>query len=370
MTMKTGMTGTNKRMLYLCPVDWRWIKQRPQFLAEELTEHFSMHVLYPFANKRSTLQKKQPSPVRPHPWFTLPTLGGRVPGISKVNDWLFHLQTRLQLCLARPDFLWVSMPWQLPAIPRGYRGTVVYDCMDDYPAITMDAAGREALIAQEKQLVERADVIFVSSENLMHELQKRYGVSAEKMTLLRNGYHAGWTKAPDVRTPDGSLKIGYFGTIGRWFDFPLLLESLEAFPQIEYHLFGPAEKGMQAPQHERIHLHGVLPHAQIPEKAAGLDVLMMPFQLNDIVRSVDPVKLYEYLFLQRNILCVRYPEINRYEPFVCFYETPQEYCNQIRRLLSNNSLIYTAEGAQAFLQDNSWSCRAKTAAERLTKAGQ
>lgn len=363
-------TDRMKRMLYLCPVDWRWIKQRPQFLAEELAKHFDMRVLYPFANKRSTLQKKQPSPIVPMPWFTLPTLGGRISGIARVNDLLFRLQTHLQLLIARPEFLWVSMPWQLPAIPKGYRGKVIYDCMDDYPAITMDAAGREKLIAQEKQLAERADVIFASSRNLMNELQKRYGVPAEKLTLLRNGYHAGWQAAPDTRKPDGRLNIGYFGTIGRWFDFPLLLQSLDVFPGIEYHLYGPAENGMQIPAHDRIHLHGVLPHAQIPEKAADLDVLMMPFQLNDIVRSVDPVKLYEYLFLQRSILCVRYPEIERYEPFVCFYETPQEYMDQIRGLMENSSLRYTAEDAQAFLQDNSWSCRATAAAERLTKAGQ
>lgn len=360
----------NKRMLYLCPVDWRWIKQRPQFLAEELAKDFSMHVMYPFANKRSTLQRKQPSPVSPHPWFTLPALGGRVPGIAKVNSLLFRLQTRLRLRLFRPGYLWVSMPWQLDAIPESYRGCVVYDCMDDYPAITMDKAGREKLIAQERRLVERADVIFASSENLMRELQKRYGIAAERMTLLRNGYHAGWNAAPEMRQPDGTLRIGYFGTIGRWFDFPLLLESLNRFPQIEYHLFGPAEKGMQIPQHERIRLHGVLPHAQIPERASELDVLMMPFQLSDIVRSVDPVKLYEYLFLQRNILCVRYPEIERYEPFVCFYETQEECMNQIQRLLQDNRRIYTEESAQAFLQSNSWTCRERIAAEQLTKAGQ
>lgn len=359
----------NKRMLYFCPVDWRWIRQRPQFLAEELSAHFRMHVLYPFANKRRSLQKQQPSSVKAYPWFTLPTLRGLIPGIPWLNSVLFLVQTRLHMLFVRPDMLWLTMPWQLPAIPKGYRGMVVYDCMDDYPAISMDPKGRKKLLAQEQLLTQRADVIFASSENLMKVLAQRHSVTNEKIALLRNSYHEGWEEAPAPREKDGKLRIGYFGTIGRWFDFSLLLQSLQRFPQIEYHLFGPAETGVALAQHERIHLHGVVSHAQIPQQAAMLDVLVMPFQLNDIVRSVDPVKLYEYLFLKRNILCIRYPEIERYAPFVCFYASPEEYMQQVQRLLENNQLIYSEESAQAFLKNNSWSYRAREAVDRLTKAG-
>lgn len=58
-----------QKMIYLCPVDWRWIKQRPQFLAEELSKYFEIHAVYPYQNNRKGLQKKSDSPVSVAPCF-------------------------------------------------------------------------------------------------------------------------------------------------------------------------------------------------------------------------------------------------------------------------------------------------------------
>ena len=48
---------------------------------------------------------------------------------------------------------------------------------------------------------------------------------------------------------------------------------------------------------------------------------MMPFILNELIESVDPVKLYEYINFEKNIICIKYDEILRFKDFVYFYNT-------------------------------------------------
>lgn len=54
-------------------------------------------------------------------------------------------------------------------------------------------------------------------------------------------------------------------------------------------------------------------------ESRNMDCLIMPFILNDIISDVDPVKLYEYISMGKNIISVKYREVKRFEKFVYFY---------------------------------------------------
>ena len=49
----------------------------------------------------------------------------------------------------------------------------------------------------------------------------------------------------------------------------------------------------------------------------------MPFKLNDIIRDVDPVKLYEYISMGKPVISVYYKEVNQFRDFV-FSTFPDE----------------------------------------------
>ena len=348
-----------EKMIYFCPVDWRWIKQRPQFLAEELSQYYQIHAVYPYQNNRRGLQKKADSPVSVTPCYSLPTFGGKLRAVSAINKGFSRKQVGREIQAVKPDYVWVTMPWQLEWLPQDLDCPIIYDCMDDYAAISMVQSQRENLIRQEREIIRRAKVVFVSSENLRRVLKERHHLPEERLVLLRKGYNANWARVPEERiVHEGNLKIGYFGTIGRWFDFPMLWDSLAENDQVEYHLYGPMERGIQVPVHDRIVYHGVVEHDALQHAANGLDALMMPFVVNDIVCSVDPIKLYEYIYLNKNILCIHYPEIQRFEPFVRFYESRDDFFRQIRQLQRSNVMKYTREQADAFLEKNTWQERA------------
>jgi len=144
-----------------------------------------------------------------------------------------------------------------------------------------------------------------------------------KTVLIRNGFVADKILPPIAEkhtADDAILKVGYFGTIAEWFDFSLLLKSLELFPNVEYYLWGPIS-GIVPPEHPRIKIKGVVEHSKLGEAVADMDALIMPFKINDIIKDVDPVKLYEYVSMGKNIISVFYGEVMQFEPFVNFYNS-------------------------------------------------
>lgn len=253
---------------------------------------------------------------------------------------------------------------------RTYKGKVIYDCMDDYYAFSKEDWIRRKTFRDEKALVQRADYVLASSEKLRESLMKRYGQQIGKKTyVVRNGF--GGEILPGRQEQEKPAKEGgrytfcYFGTIDTWFDFPILLKSLEEFPQIEYMLLGPSK--VEIPQHERIRYLGTVEHDRLPEATAEADCFIMPFHVNDIIEAVDPVKLYEYINLDKNILCVRYKEVERFGDFVHFYRSYASFAEAVRTLLREKEVSYSEEARAAFLKDNGWSARARRIAEIAEK---
>ena len=58
----------------------------------------------------------------------------------------------------------------------------------------------------------------------------------------------------------------------------------------------------------------------------------MPFCLVDIVKAVDPVKLYEYISWQKKIVVIDYPEIIRFSEFIWTYTNVEDYCSLLTEL--------------------------------------
>ena len=360
------------RLLYLMHVDWRWIKQRPQFLAEHLSADYEVQVLHrflPFGGKRPSRSDLPVhlAPLLPVPWSWKP-----VRQVTKAlqRAWIAAAAYRFQ-----PDVIWLTHPSLFDALPRSLRRLpTVYDCMDD--ALEFRAsAGRLTLLAHlERELVTHSAMTICSSDCLRRRLIARYGPAAEgKIFLVRNAIapsllekDRGAYGRQSLKTP---FRVSYFGTIAEWFDFDLLLAVLERHPNLEFHLAGPVITSAR-PRHSRLKFHGPLAHDDLALFASQADALMMPFHVTPLTEAVDPVKLYEYLAFGAEILCVRYAEVDRFEPFVHFYTGREEFLrliSQLERGVLNRKNL--RERTSAFLQENTWNSRARDIATLVRSCG-
>src|SRR5580692_11594838 len=71
-TKTTEVAADHRRVLYMIHVDWRWIKQRPQFLAESLAERHEVLVLHRPCVRPGIQLSASPSTVSRFPRLPLP----------------------------------------------------------------------------------------------------------------------------------------------------------------------------------------------------------------------------------------------------------------------------------------------------------
>lgn len=343
-------------MLYVSQVDWNWIKQRPHFLAEGLNGEFDVSVLYAYQNRdRKKLQKRSFEGQDVKPLYSIP-YAGRFGFTRKLNDRYQRSQFRKQMKRVNPEYIYLTFPTQEQLIPTDFCGKVIYDCMDDHVAMAPESR-KALLLGAEERLLQRADAVLVSSENLRRVLLSRYGNGAEgKMRLVRNGYSGKILDVkPKQRAEASAFVLSYIGTVGPWFNFDFVLKSLEEFPNLQYKIIGPTD--LKVPTADRLEFVGTVEHHRLYDAIKDTDGLIMPFVVNDIIASVDPVKLYEYINYNMNILVVSYDEIARFDPFVFFYDTYESYAAQIRRMMEDNTVKYSNEERVCFLRENGWDSR-------------
>ena len=342
-----------KRILYVMHLDWSWIKQRPQFIEEGLENEFNVYVLC----IRGYRIKKYIDKDNMSVFYRFPFIS-RYPQLWKINHFRLKHFINKHILQFNPDIIYVSSPDFIEGIPLSYKGKIVYDCMDDMIAFAFPHI-KEVMLRYEQTLIKRADAVIVSSAKLKSVLGERNPKFASKMHIIRNGFD-GNVVVPEQASKNRLYTFCYFGTISHWFDFEILVKSLEDFPDIQYLLIGPKNPRVTIPKHDRIIHISSVEHGELFEKTKNADAVIMPFIINDIVLAVDPVKLYEYINFNKNILCVEYPEVKRFEPFVFFYRDYESYCVRIEEMKKLKEPKFSNEKRLEFLSLNTWDQRVKT----------
>lgn len=337
-------------MLYLMGIDWEWIYQRPQIFAEKLAEDYQLTVIFPRSIMKANAELPMKSGIEFRILWTFPyqeknTLIGKIS--NKLNAKLFKDLDNFR-------YIFLGYPLYTRYIPDKYRGSIIYDCMDNYEFLYPDQKHVSNILIQEKRLIQRCKVLAVSSELLQSKMNLIAGYS--KSILIRNGCRLHNIHSVNIPVVKDKYQLGYIGTIAGWFNFLLLEQSLQKIRTIEYHLVGPAE--VDKKPLPGIIYHGPVPHEQLWEAVKEYDCLIMPFYVNDIIMSVDPVKLYEYIAFGKCIISVYYPEIERFREFVYFYSDNHEYIQLLSMLVEKGfPPKYNEHQQLSFLRNNSWDKR-------------
>lgn len=346
-----------KKILYLMHVDWHWIKQRPHFLAEGLSANFDVLVAHPHNNRRSHLVGNKTNLFRV-PMWSLPF--SRFKAISFINTCIKSLYFWGLILIYRPTVVWFTFPTLVPQMGLSLlkNKVIVYDCMDDAPEFKSSEVERQHILQKERELLDCADLVLASSENLRKKLLGR-GAAANKLALVRNAFGGAVyveTTATSVSDkPKDMFRILFVGAVGDHLDFDVLLHCINNLERVEFHFFGPVT--IDVPAHERLKFYGAVEHVNLAARVQEFDCFVMPFILNELIQGVDPVKLYEYINFNKNIICPYYAEIERFSEFVFFYRSKDEFVAIIKKLLKNNELKYDSKQRRLFLENNCWAVR-------------
>jgi len=309
------------RLIYLSPVPWASFSQRPHHFVDWYHHQTGAPVLWidPYPTRLPTLSDfKRKSPVagqqndsvppwlhvrKPHSLPVEPLPGSAILlkrlWLSLFKEVAVFAEKPCRVCVAKPSELALQM---LALFPQSH---AIYDAMDDFPAF-YQGLSRRSMERRQAQLIQRVDKVLASSSPLRDKL---LGMT-DKVGLVLNACDM-HTLAP-LQSLDLGAKhqvFGYVGTLGRWFDWDLVIALAQANPGNPIRLIGPlftpAPRGLPA----NIELLPECSHATAIAAMATFSVGLIPFKRNRLTASVDPIKYYEYRALGLPVLSTRFGEM-------------------------------------------------------------
>ena len=366
------------KILYLINVPWGWIKQRPHFLAEYLSEDYDVTVFQqrylhnPFKKSTKVRDTEMKSDsFRIIDYYVL-SEKRYLPNIiiSIFNKFILSLLSKK--VAGKYDILWVSSPMVYGRLKflTSNADIIVYDCMDDYlefPETKGDNVTSEYVYNEEYELLKRASIRIFSADYLRKKVFSRYVISypyiivnnAIEIPKIEKGVQSKLCdKIQSFKKP-----FIYIGTVSEWFDFHLCLDVLESCEDIDFVIVGP--KTVVIPDHPRLHYYGPVEHNQVFSIINMAYALVMPFVVNELIRSVNPVKLYEYIYSGKPVIAAEYEETLKFKEFVYLYKNSSDFINIIDTIEMATPTNDYLTKCKEFVLSNSWQCRYKAINEVL-----
>ncbi len=286
------------------------------------------------------------------------------------RTWLLNSLDKIynEIGINRPA-LWVYYPTIVPALKFMEYSLLCYDCVDDFSKFSWSPALNNSL---EDSLIEKSDIIFVTSQRLM-KLKKK---SKQNPYLIPNGADVEhFSRALDHTTvcPQEIMMlnrpvIGFVGAIYEWIDLDLIQCLCRLRPHWSFVLVGPKGAGVSSLTcPENLYMLGKKEYKDLPGITKAFDACIIPFKLNDLTASANPVKLYEYLAAGKPVVSTPIPEVLKYKNVVSIAKGSTEFVRALEKSISQNS----PENVQKRLRvarENSWEVRIEQMENIIEKA--
>ena len=238
-----------------------------------------------------------------------------------INQKLMIAQVRraLKRIAATETEFWTFTPDVGYLIGAFDESKVVYYCVDDHSQFT--GYNVNQVLEEEEALCRRADLVVTTSKKLQ-DAKKAFNPNTR---LLQHGVdHSHFANAlsEQIKEPPEledipHPRIGFFGLIRDWVDLELVDSIAKVRPEWHFVMVGDATFDISNYQRRpNFHFLGRKPYDELPGYCRGFDVGLIPFKLNALTLSVNPIKLREYLAAGLPVVSTPLPEVAQYERWV------------------------------------------------------
>jgi glycosyltransferase involved in cell wall biosynthesis len=238
---------------------------------------------------------------------------------------------------------------------------VVYYCVDDFTH--WPGVNGKLISTLENRLIENSDLIIVSSDELARVKDKP---GKEAVTIPHGVDFELFETAGGYRERNSATKpvIGFFGALSPWLDYELLHQIAVHRKDWSLVFIGPCDTDISRFSGlENVFFAGKVPYAELPVHAARFDVGIIPFIVNDLTVSVNPLKLLEYLACGLPVVTTDLPEVRKFAEYVSIASGPDEFIRAIESELARNTPELAAR-RQMMASSHSW----KSVAEQFSTA--
>ena len=290
------------KILYFSNIRWQDIKQRPQFIAEELAAkgHVVDYVSRLQAGRKRDKVPQTQSGLSIRNIFVLP-FALKFRFIEMIN----HRIVKQAIQWESYDIIIITEPRLRGCLPEKLSCPVVYDCMDR-TAEFYSGHLQKYIEEEDKKLCTLADHIIVSSNTLKKMITQEYGVTSPAVTVVKNAVSNSFitqlkSLGDGISAEEKSFHILYIGTIDFWFDWQTVTAFAQKHPDVIIHLVGPV-RSVPPKVPKNIFFPGPVSYDQLVPLLAQARILLLPFVKSKLIDCVDPIKLYEYTAVGKPVL--------------------------------------------------------------------
>jgi GT2 family glycosyltransferase/glycosyltransferase involved in cell wall biosynthesis len=244
---------------------------------------------------------------------------------------------------------------------------LIYDLTDDWVAFEEDPVRRAEVERRVTSLVRQADLALACSR----PLEATARAVTDRVVYLPNAVEelGEETEVPPDLASLTRPRLGYAGTLhSARIDVELLEKAAAARPRWSFVFLGP--NLLETSESERLfslpnvkHL-GVRPHPQVRSYLTGFDVCLLPNRVTDFTRSLDPLKLYEYLAAGRPIITTPVDNAPELADHLTVVESADELVLEAERLLGEDDEAQRA-ARRASVGGETWAARAERLEQEL-----
>lgn len=296
-----------------------------------------------------------------------------VPGIQTFNEMLASRYVRAHARkLGMASFqMWSFLPTAAPLVPRLRPEKVVYYCVDDWSAFSF--LDGKLMRQMEERLLAESDVIIVSAEalyaNNCHLNPRTYlvshGVDSEHFARAREAQ----TDIPIELKGLPQPILGFWGLIHEWVDLELLQYLAKAHLEWSIVLIGKVSVDCSMLRRmPNIHFLGSRPYSALPGFAKGFTAAMLPFKINRLTESVNPIKLREYLAAGLPVVATALPEVKCYAGVVRIASTPEEFVREMEAAVKDTSETAVRRRMESVAKDT-WEARVEYISSLVEQSG-
>lgn len=198
----------------------------------------------------------------------------------------------------------------------------------------------------DKTLVIRAGIDFQTFNPSIdgNGIRERYGIGKDDKVLFFVGwlYHFSGLKEvvlelAKIKEEKPNVKLLIVGDGDAFDDLKKLRE--------ENHLDG------------QIIMTGKQPYEYIPKFIASADICILPAYNNEIMRDIVPIKLYEYMAIEKPVIITKLPGVMK--EFgdghgVIYVDEPEDALKEAIELIERGDIEGEGKKAREFVEDNDW----------------
>lgn len=296
--------------------------------------------------------------------------------VRKINKFILSTFLKIWSIVLRfkNPMLWTYNPLTGNFLNLRSFGFIVYHCVDEIKA--QPGMPVEILESAEKELVQNADLTFVTSLTLL-ESRKKWSNEVYYFSNVADFEHFSKACSKDLSLPEDLKNIkkpilGFIGAISSYkVDFDLLIYIAESCPDLSIVLIGDIGEGDPSTNAERlkkeknIHILGARPYALLPQYLKAFDIALLPNNINEYTASMFPMKFFEYLSAGRNVVSVDLVSIREFSNYLKIANGKDDFVSKIRDVLNGD--ILTTESLHELAKQYTYKSRTDKMFELISR---